>query len=109
MQFERLNPITNERASSTHAMTQDEARAVADQAAAAFPAWARLGPSARRAILNKAASALEARTDDLVGAMMGEMGATASRANFQSHARGRYDSRGGGDDHANRRRSDPLR
>ena len=56
MQFERINPITNEMASSADAMTPAEASLVATRAAAAFPAWAAVGPNARRAILNKAAS-----------------------------------------------------
>ena len=82
MRFERISPITNEPASSAPAMTVEEARAVADRAAAGFPAWAALGPNARRAVLNKAASALEARKDDFVKAMMSETGATAGWAMF---------------------------
>jgi benzaldehyde dehydrogenase (NAD) len=56
--------------------------AVADRAGAAYPAWAALGPNARRATLNKAASALEARREDFVKAMMDELGATAGWADF---------------------------
>jgi benzaldehyde dehydrogenase (NAD) len=82
MTFERLNPLTHEVASRAPAMTAAEARAVADRAAAAFPAWAALGPNARRAILLKAASALEARKEDFVKAMMAEIGATAGWAMF---------------------------
>jgi acyl-CoA reductase-like NAD-dependent aldehyde dehydrogenase len=51
-------------------------------AAAAFPAWSMLGPNARRALLNKAATALEAKSDDFVAAMMGEIGATEGWARF---------------------------
>ncbi len=82
MRFERISPITHEAASSALAMTPAEARAVTDRAAGAFPAWADMGPNARRAILGKAASALEARKDDFVKAMMGEIGATAGWAMF---------------------------
>jgi acyl-CoA reductase-like NAD-dependent aldehyde dehydrogenase len=82
MRFERISPITNEPASSAAAMTVEEARAVADRAAAGFPAWAALGPNARRAVLNKAAAALEARKDEFVKAMMSETGATAGWAMF---------------------------
>jgi benzaldehyde dehydrogenase (NAD) len=82
MRFERVSPITNEAASSAEAMTVADARAVADRAAAGFPAWAALGPNARRAVLNKAASALEARKDAFVKAMMSETGATAGWAMF---------------------------
>jgi acyl-CoA reductase-like NAD-dependent aldehyde dehydrogenase len=82
LRFERANPITNEAASSAPAMSAAEASAVADRAAAAFPAWSTLGPNARRAILNKAANALESRKDAFVQAMMGEIGATAGWAMF---------------------------
>ncbi|MDE1923645.1 MAG: aldehyde dehydrogenase, partial [Gammaproteobacteria bacterium] len=82
MQFERISPVTNTPASSAQAMTVDEARAVAARADAAFPAWAALGPNARRAVLHAAATALEARKDQFVAAMMGEVGATAGWALF---------------------------
>ena len=50
------------------------------RAATAFPAWAAMGPNARRAVLMKAAAALEARKDDFVAAMMNETGSTAGWA-----------------------------
>jgi benzaldehyde dehydrogenase (NAD) len=81
-QVERLNPLTGEPASSVRAMTAAEACAVADRAASAAPAWAALGPNARRAVLNQAATALEARREQFVGAMMSEVGATAGWALF---------------------------
>ncbi len=80
--FERRNPITGEVASVAPAAGAQEARAVADSADAAFPAWSLLGPNARRALLNKAAAALEARADAFVAAMMGEIGATEGWARF---------------------------
>ncbi|WP_304439395.1 aldehyde dehydrogenase family protein, partial [Acidovorax sp. SD340] len=46
--------------------------AAAAAAAKAFPAWSALGPSARRAMLLKAAHALEARTADFAVAMAAE-------------------------------------
>jgi acyl-CoA reductase-like NAD-dependent aldehyde dehydrogenase len=82
MQFERINPITKERASSAEAMTPADASGVATRAAGGFAAWSALGPNARRAVLNKAAAALEARKDDFVQAMMTEIGATAGWAMF---------------------------
>ena len=82
MQFERINPLTNETATSAIAMTPAQASAVADQAARGFSAWAPVGPNARRAVLNKAAAALEARKDHLVAAMMAETGATEGWAMF---------------------------
>jgi benzaldehyde dehydrogenase (NAD) len=82
MMFERRNPLTGEVASTAAAMTPAEARAVAEKAGAAFPAWAGTGPNGRRAILMKAAVALEARKDEFVKAMMAEVGATAGWAMF---------------------------
>lgn len=82
MNFQRVNPITGENASSAKAMTVEDARAAVDRAAAAFPAWSATGPNARRAVLMKAAAALEARADAFVAAMMGEIGATEGWARF---------------------------
>ncbi len=80
--FERLDPITGAVATTSVAMTTDQARAAADAAQAALPAWSALGPNARRALLYKAAEALEARADAFVKAMMGEIGATEGWARF---------------------------
>jgi benzaldehyde dehydrogenase (NAD) len=80
--FERRNPVTGEVASSALAATVGDATAVVEAAAAAFPAWSALGPNARRAALMKAAVALEARADEFVVAMMGEIGATEGWARF---------------------------
>ncbi len=82
MNFERKNPLTGETASSAPAMKAADAAAVAARAAAAFPAWAATGPNARRAVLMKAAAALEARADAFVEAMMNEIGATKGWALF---------------------------
>ena len=82
MEFARLNPLTGAIASSAPAMQAAAIPAIAARAAAAQPAWGALGPNARRAVLMKAASALEARKDDFVAAMMGEIGATAGWAMF---------------------------
>ena len=80
--FTRLNPLTGDVASSAVAMKAADAAAIAARAAAAFPAWAALGPNARRAVLMKAAEALQARKDAFVAAMMNEIGATAGWALF---------------------------
>ena len=82
MDFTRLNPITGDVASTAPAMTAGDVPAIAARAAAAFPAWAAMGPNARRAVLMKAAVALEARADAFVEAMMGEIGATKGWALF---------------------------
>jgi len=80
--FERRNPVTGEVATRAPAMTVDDAARVADAADAAFAAWSALGPNPRRAMLNKAAAALEAKADAFVEAMMGEIGATEGWARF---------------------------
>jgi benzaldehyde dehydrogenase (NAD) len=82
MQFTRLNPLTGAVASSAAAMKPADIPAIVARAAAAFPAWAAQGPNARRAVLMKAAAALEARKDAFVAAMMAEIGSTAGWAMF---------------------------
>ena len=82
MRFERLSPVTGDVASSAVAMQSGDMAAIAERAAAAFPTWAAMGPNARRAVLMKAASALEAKTEDFVDAMMAEIGATKGWAMF---------------------------
>jgi benzaldehyde dehydrogenase (NAD) len=54
----------------------------AGAAAAAFPAWSELGPNARRALLNAAADALEARADAFVEVMQQEVRASEPWARF---------------------------
>jgi benzaldehyde dehydrogenase (NAD) len=80
--FDRLNPVTGEVATTALAMTVADALTAADRAAAAFPAWSALGPNARRALLNKAADALEAKAPQFIDAMMSEIGATQGWAGF---------------------------
>jgi acyl-CoA reductase-like NAD-dependent aldehyde dehydrogenase len=80
--FDRLNPVTGALASTSPAMTVAQANAVADTAQAALAGWSALGPNARRALLTKAAAALEAKADAFVDAMMSEIGATEGWARF---------------------------
>lgn len=82
MRFERLNPVTGNVASAARAMQAGEMAAIVERAAAAFPAWAEMGPNARRAVLMKAAAALEAKAGDFVDAVMAETGATKGWAMF---------------------------
>ncbi len=80
--FDRISPLTGQVATTATAMTTADAVAVVEQAAAAFPAWAATGPGARRAMLERAAAALEARRDAFIEAMVAEIGATAGWAGF---------------------------
>jgi benzaldehyde dehydrogenase (NAD) len=83
--FERRNPVSNQVVSRAAAATPADARAAADAAAAAFPAWSALGPSARRSKLNKAADLLEARAKDIAAAVRDETGSTAGWGHFNVH------------------------
>lgn len=80
--FERINPITGDVASSAAAMNTADAASIAQRAQAAFPSWSAMGPNARRAVLTKAADALQGRQQDFVEAMVAEIGATAGWAMF---------------------------
>jgi acyl-CoA reductase-like NAD-dependent aldehyde dehydrogenase len=80
--FNRRNPVTGEVATTAPAASVEDANAACDAAAAAFPIWSAMGPNARRAVLMKAATALEAKAPEFVDAMMGEIGATEGWARF---------------------------
>ncbi|MFN3743944.1 MAG: aldehyde dehydrogenase [Hyphomicrobiaceae bacterium] len=80
--YERSNPISGEVASTVAAASVDDALSAADAAAAAFPAWSTLGPSERRARLNKAADILASKAQEFTKLMMAEIGATAGWAGF---------------------------
>jgi len=80
--FERTNPVSGTVATRAAAATVADAVAAAEAAQAAFPAWSARGPNDRRAMLTKAAAALESRATDFVEAMMAEIGATEGWARF---------------------------
>jgi acyl-CoA reductase-like NAD-dependent aldehyde dehydrogenase len=83
--FDRLNPISGEVATRAAAASAADAKAAADAAAAAFPKWAALGPSARRALLNKAADLLETRAAQFATILSTETGATGGWGHFNVH------------------------
>ncbi len=80
--FERLNPISGEVAARVAAASVEDARAAANAAAKAFPAWAAMGPGPRRKLLLAAADRLQEKAPDFVAAMAEETGATAGWAMF---------------------------
>ena len=80
--FDRHDPVTGKLATQAAAATVADAVAAADAAAAALPAWSAKGPNERRALLYKAAAALEGKAGAFVDAMMGEIGATEGWARF---------------------------
>jgi acyl-CoA reductase-like NAD-dependent aldehyde dehydrogenase len=83
--FERLNPMDGSVATRAPAASAADAVRAVEAAAAAFPAWSALGPGARRALLLKAAAALEARTPQFAETMAAETGAGAPWAGFNVH------------------------
>ncbi|MET1116109.1 MAG: aldehyde dehydrogenase [Comamonas sp.] len=83
--FERRNPLDGQVATRAPAATADDARAAVDAAAKAFPAWAAMGPGERRALLMKAAQAIEAKGEAFAAAMAAETGASGIWAGFNVH------------------------
>ncbi|BBA37875.1 MULTISPECIES: aldehyde dehydrogenase [Burkholderia] len=80
--FERRNPLDDTVASTAPAATVADAQAAVHAAAAAFPAWSAMGPGERRALLNRAADALEEKDDAFALAMAAETGASRLWADF---------------------------
>jgi benzaldehyde dehydrogenase (NAD) len=83
--FERRNPLDGSVATVAPAATPADAVAAVEAAAQAFPAWSALGPGARRALLMKAAQALEAKADAFAAAIPAETGGSALWAGFNVH------------------------
>lgn len=83
--FERRNPLDGTVATIAPAATAADAVAAVEAAAAAFPAWSSTGPGERRALLLKAARAIEAKTQAIAQAMAHETGAGAPWAAFNAH------------------------
>jgi len=80
--FTRTNPLTGEPATKAAAAGVEDARRAAEAAGKAFPAWSAVGPNKRRALLERAAAALEAKADAFVQAMLSETGSTEGWARF---------------------------
>jgi acyl-CoA reductase-like NAD-dependent aldehyde dehydrogenase len=72
--FERHDPATGEVATRAAAATLEDADAAVDAARAVFPAWSTMAPGARRALLLKAADAMEALRSRFVETAVAEAG-----------------------------------
>jgi len=83
--FERLNPLDGSVATRAAAASEADALAAVEAAAEAFKSWGQTGPGERRALLLKAADALEAKTALFVAAMAAETGASGLWAGFNVH------------------------
>lgn len=80
--YKRLDPMTGELATEAAAASVADALKATEAAAEAFPAWSKTGPSERRALLMKAADALESMSGDITEMMITETGATGPWAGF---------------------------
>ena len=81
--FDDMNPYTGEVYASLPSSRREDAKRAIEAAQTAFPAWANTPPSARRKIFLKAADIMERRQDELVRAMMEEVGGTIGISMFQ--------------------------
>ena len=80
--FERRNPLDGAIATRAPAASVGDAIAAVDAAAEAFKSWRKTGPGERRALLQKAADALEAKTPKFIEAISAETGATGMWGGF---------------------------
>ncbi|MBW8469276.1 MAG: aldehyde dehydrogenase [Thiobacillus sp.] len=80
--FERRNPLDGSVATRAPAASPADAVMAVEAAAEAFKTWGETGPSERRALLLKAADALEAKTPAFIEAVSAETGATGMWGGF---------------------------
>ncbi len=83
--FDRKNPMSGETATRAAAASVADAIAVVESAAKAFPKWAAIGPSERRAKLMKAADLLEQRAAQFATLVLAETGQTQGWGHFNVH------------------------
>ncbi len=80
--FERRNPLDGAVASRAPAAAPADAVRAVEAAAEAFKSWSLTGPGERRALLLKAAQALQAKTPQFIEAVAAETGASGQWAGF---------------------------
>jgi len=80
--FQRKDPVTGEVATTAAAGGVADVNKAVEAAAAAFPAWAAMAPTARRALLLKAADLMATKGGEFAALMTAETGATAPWAHF---------------------------
>ncbi|MBV7411121.1 aldehyde dehydrogenase [Maritimibacter sp. DP1N21-5] len=83
--YERIDPFTGEVATVAAAATAEDVPAIVASAEAGFAEWSKMGPNARRTVLNKAADILEVKTDDFIKLVIAETGATGPWGGFNVH------------------------
>lgn len=80
--FTRNDPVTGKAATTAPAASVEDANAAVDAAAAAFPAWSKIGPNERRTLLLKASEALAAKQEEFMRLVVEETGSTAIWGGF---------------------------
>lgn len=80
--FERFDPVTGELASKAAAAAVSDVNIATEAAHKAFLSWSNVGPSERRALLNKAADIMESKSEQFIAAMISETGSTGPWAGF---------------------------
>jgi acyl-CoA reductase-like NAD-dependent aldehyde dehydrogenase len=83
--FDDYDPFTGDVVARVSAGGRDDARRAIETAADAFPGWWRTPPAQKQAVFLKAADVLESRTEDVVGWLTRETGATFGFGMFQVH------------------------
>jgi acyl-CoA reductase-like NAD-dependent aldehyde dehydrogenase len=83
--FDRINPLSGEPATRAAAASVEDALAIVETAAKAFPKWSAIGPSERRAKLMKAADLLESRAAQFATLVLAETGQTQGWSHFNVH------------------------
>jgi acyl-CoA reductase-like NAD-dependent aldehyde dehydrogenase len=76
--YDIVNPATEETVGQAPNATADDARAAAEAARDALPAWAALSTEERSALMREAAKAIRAKAPELLPLVIAETGATAT-------------------------------
>jgi acyl-CoA reductase-like NAD-dependent aldehyde dehydrogenase len=79
--FSVTSPTTHEKIWQSSSASLDDVKAATSAAQAAFPAWSKIKPTAKRAIFMKAADIIDSRADELADYMKIETGAISPFAN----------------------------
>jgi acyl-CoA reductase-like NAD-dependent aldehyde dehydrogenase len=82
--FERKSPITGQVVSRAAAAGVDDVKAAIAAAHAAFPAWSKTGPGARRKLLMEAAARLRAKSGEFSRLCVEETGAIGGWGHFNT-------------------------
>jgi acyl-CoA reductase-like NAD-dependent aldehyde dehydrogenase len=82
--YDRIDPFTGEIATRAPASGLEDVKAAVAAAAAAFPAWSKTGPGARRALLLKAADVLASKAGEFSAILTAETGGIGPWGGFNT-------------------------